>query len=96
MLFFLYPALIPQRASAPRQRDRANTIRPWRDWCILAFGGDVDAEHIQVAALKGPLFPRRRTHTSTPGAAPGVSSFFVQRRRDTEARQGVRAAGLHD
>jgi hypothetical protein len=25
-----------------------------------------------------------------------VSLFFVQRRRDTEARKGVRAAGLHE
>ena len=31
-LFFAYPALIPQRASAPRKRDRAITNRPWRDW----------------------------------------------------------------
>ncbi|HEX3107072.1 MAG TPA: hypothetical protein VHQ22_21750 [Terriglobales bacterium] len=34
--------------------------------------------------------------TSTPGASPGVSFFIVQGRRDTEARQGFRAAGLHD
>jgi hypothetical protein len=25
-----------------------------------------------------------------------VSFFFLQRRRDTEARKGVRAAGLHE
>ena len=31
----------------------------------------------------------------TRALRPGVSFFSVQRRRDTEARQGVRAAGLH-
>jgi hypothetical protein len=30
----------------------------------------------------------------TPGASPGVSFFVVQARRETEARQGFRAAGL--
>jgi hypothetical protein len=34
--------------------------------------------------------------TRHPASAPGVSLFIVQGRRDTEARQGFRAAGLHD
>jgi hypothetical protein len=33
--------------------------------------------------------------STTPGASPGVSFFVVQERRETEARQGFRAAGLH-
>jgi hypothetical protein len=47
---------------------------------------------MEVAALKRPLFYRKRINTSTPGAAPGVEVFIVQLRRDTEARKGVRAA----
>jgi hypothetical protein len=50
---------------------------------------------MQVAAREGPLFHRRRQTPRHP-APRRVSLFlFVQRRRDTEARQGVRAAGLH-
>jgi hypothetical protein len=50
---------------------------------------------VQVAALKDRSSTEGKQHL-TPGAAPGVFVFFVQRRRDTEARRGVRAAGMHE
>jgi hypothetical protein len=34
IFFFAYPALIPQRGSAPRKCDRATIGRPWRGWSI--------------------------------------------------------------
>ena len=48
------------------------------------------------------LTPKGRSSTEGkntprhPGASPGCLLFFVQRRRDTEAHQGVRAAGMHE
>jgi hypothetical protein len=52
---------------------------------------------MQVAALKGCSFTKdgNANHLDTRRRA-GCLFFIVQRRRDTEARKGVRAAGLHE
>jgi hypothetical protein len=48
---------------------------------------------------EGPLFhqgPETHPHPDTRRCAGCLFFLFVQRRRDTEARKGVRAAGLHE
>ncbi len=75
MLFPFYPALISQRASAPRKRDRATIGRPWRDWCILAFRRRCPCGAYAGCGLaKAALSPKAST-PSTPGASPGVLFF---------------------
>jgi hypothetical protein len=51
---------------------------------------------MQVAALKGSLLNQSESPNPRHPARRVSLSFFVQRRRDTEARQGVRASGLHE
>jgi hypothetical protein len=48
--------------------------------------------HSLKEQLQGPLFHQPIRHP----ALRRVSFFCVQRRRDTEARKGVRAAGMHE
>jgi len=105
MLFSFTRALIPQRASAPRKRDRATIVRPcgtrvysFQRRCRCRVYAGYGPER---AALPPERQPRRVRSASqeakhpTPGRNARVSLFLVQRRRDTEARKGVRAAGLH-
>ena len=59
------------------------TGRPWRDWVFCEFEF-------------GVFLARMRREDPTPGGFRRVSPcFIVQGRRDTKARQGFRAAGLH-
>jgi hypothetical protein len=49
-----------------------------------------------AARERATIPSKANKHLDTRALRPGVSFFFVQRRRDTEARQGVRAAGRHE
>src|SRR5689334_2314597 len=65
--------------------------------CLLPGAGPaVSSNKKGHPALKREMSTILTGQIRHPGASPGCLFFFVQRRRDTEARQGVRAAGLHE
>jgi hypothetical protein len=88
----LYPALIPQRASAPRKRDRATIGRPWRD-CAFSFSAKMSMPSVCRFAAEGRSFTQRPKQPSTPGASPGVFFFScsgdaIRRPARASARRG--------
>ena len=87
-----YPFSAP---SAPRAVLGKPVVAPDGAWILAGCLSLFSIQIIEDQARYEPEAASASNALDTRALRPGVS-FFVQRRRETEARQGFRASGLHD